>query len=178
MVVLVRLPVAQVCLMPDYRAQRCKFDLTDEESSALRKSLTDAIEYDRYPLSPRVQMLRGILMKFGPMAPQPPPPARPPTPDARLGARADRDDLAILSLAKEIPAQSRGICVTSRACLERLFRVVVLDSQQLTIKKTHNRSHMAPCGRLRSSHFREGCRCDHLPRHTPRPRNPHRRRLL
>jgi hypothetical protein len=30
--------------------------------------------------------------------------------------------------------------------VERLFRAVVLDSQQWTIKKAHNRSHMAPCG--------------------------------
>jgi hypothetical protein len=28
-----------------------QFDLTDEESSTLRKLLADAIEYDRYPLS-------------------------------------------------------------------------------------------------------------------------------
>jgi hypothetical protein len=33
---------------------------------ARRKLLADAIEYDRYPLSPRVQTLRRILAKFGP----------------------------------------------------------------------------------------------------------------
>jgi hypothetical protein len=54
-------------------------DLSDEETLALLNLLTDTIENDRYPLSPRVQMLRGILAKFGPMAPAPPPPARPPT---------------------------------------------------------------------------------------------------
>jgi hypothetical protein len=62
-----------------------QFDLTDEEVSALRKLLADAIDYDRYPLSLRVQALRYILAKFGPLAsrpptptPQEPGPARPP----------------------------------------------------------------------------------------------------
>jgi hypothetical protein len=52
-----------------------QFDLTDEEVSALRKLLADAIDYDRYPLSLRIQALRRILAKFGPLAPLPPPPA-------------------------------------------------------------------------------------------------------
>jgi len=59
-------------------------DLTDEETLALLNLLTETIEADRFPLSPRVQMLRGILAKFGPMGPAPLPPARPPT-------RAERD---------------------------------------------------------------------------------------
>jgi hypothetical protein len=67
-----------------------QFDLTDEETSALRKLLADAIAHDRYPLSPRIRMLGGILAKFGPMAAQPLPPARPPTQDARRGARRSR----------------------------------------------------------------------------------------
>jgi len=66
-----------------------QLDLTDEEASALRKLLADAIEYDRYPLSPRVQALRRILAKLEPIAP-PPPPARAPTQDARRGARRSR----------------------------------------------------------------------------------------
>ena len=45
-----------------------QFDLTDEEVSALRKLLTDAIEYDRFPLALRIQALRCILAKFGPLA--------------------------------------------------------------------------------------------------------------
>ena len=52
-------------------------DLSEEETSALLNLLTKTIENDRYPLSPRIQTLRGILTKFGPMAPAPPPPARP-----------------------------------------------------------------------------------------------------
>ena len=62
-------------------------DLTDEEASALRNLLTQTIENDRYPLPPRIQTLRGILAKFGPSAPAPPPPARPPTPEERDPSR-------------------------------------------------------------------------------------------
>ena len=38
--------------------------------------LVEVIEADRYPLSPRIRMLRAILAKFGPMGPAPAPPAR------------------------------------------------------------------------------------------------------
>jgi hypothetical protein len=65
-------------LLPSVAVQ---FDLTDEETSALQKLLADAIEYDRYPLSPRVRRLRGILAKFEPNGPAQPPPARPPAPE-------------------------------------------------------------------------------------------------
>jgi hypothetical protein len=58
-------------------------DLSEEETFALLNLLTKTIENDRYPLSPRIQTLRGILTKFGPMAPAPPPPARPPTAEER-----------------------------------------------------------------------------------------------
>jgi hypothetical protein len=44
-----------------------QLDLDDEETRALLNVLMDAIEDDRWPLSPRVQLLRGILMKFGEM---------------------------------------------------------------------------------------------------------------
>src|SRR5437667_24610 len=62
-----------------------QLDLTDEETLALLNLLTETIETDRYPLSPRVQTLRGILAKFGPMGPTPP--ARLPPPSGRC-ARA------------------------------------------------------------------------------------------
>jgi hypothetical protein len=42
-------------------------DLTDDETRALLNLLMDAIEDDRYPLSPRLQTLRAILMKFAAM---------------------------------------------------------------------------------------------------------------
>jgi hypothetical protein len=39
-------------------------DLTDEETAALTRLLREKIDNDRYPLSPRIQTLRGILAKF------------------------------------------------------------------------------------------------------------------
>jgi hypothetical protein len=65
-----------------------QLDLTDEETLALLNLLTEAIEGDRYPLSPRIRLLRGILAKFGELGPAPPPPARPPTPEERDPARS------------------------------------------------------------------------------------------
>ena len=54
-----------------------KLDLTDEEADALARLLRNAIDADRYPLSPRVQMLKGILAKIRPEAkPEPPPPPK------------------------------------------------------------------------------------------------------
>jgi hypothetical protein len=69
---------------------RMQLDLTDEETFALLNLLTETIEADRYPLSPRIRTLRGILYKFGPMGPAPPSPARPPTPEERDPNRAPR----------------------------------------------------------------------------------------
>jgi hypothetical protein len=66
------------------------FDLTDEETFALLNLLTKTVENDRYPLSPRIQILRGILAKFSPSAPAPPPPAKPPTPEERDPSRRPR----------------------------------------------------------------------------------------
>jgi hypothetical protein len=41
-----------------------KPDLTDVETEALSRLLRDTIDDDRYPLSPRVQMWKGILAKL------------------------------------------------------------------------------------------------------------------
>jgi hypothetical protein len=41
-------------------------DLTDEEATALARLLSAAIDDDHFPLSPRVQTLRGILGKLRP----------------------------------------------------------------------------------------------------------------
>lgn len=65
-------------------------ELDDEETRALLNVLMEAIEADPYPLSPRIQLLRRILAKFGPMAPAPPPPAHRPTPEERDPRRAPR----------------------------------------------------------------------------------------
>jgi len=67
-----------------------QLDLNDEETLALLNLLTETIESDRYPFSQRVRMLRGILAKFGPMTPAPPPPARPPTTEERDPGRRPR----------------------------------------------------------------------------------------
>ena len=41
-------------------------DLTEEETDALAGLLRRTIDYDRYPLSPRVQTLKAILAKIQP----------------------------------------------------------------------------------------------------------------
>jgi len=43
-----------------------RLDLTDEETAALVRLLRDTIDNDRYPLSPRIQMLKAILGKIRP----------------------------------------------------------------------------------------------------------------
>jgi len=54
-----------------------KPDLTDEETDALVRLLRETIDADRYPLSPRVQMWKGILAKIRPEAkPEPLPPLK------------------------------------------------------------------------------------------------------
>jgi hypothetical protein len=52
-------------------------DLSDEETAALTQELHDIVESDRYPLSPRIRTLRGILGKLRPEPPREPlPPPR------------------------------------------------------------------------------------------------------
>jgi hypothetical protein len=75
-------------------------DLSDEETFALLNLLVDTIEADRYPMSPRIRLLREILAKFaeiGPAPPElvqklrryaPPPPAHRPRPEERDPNRA------------------------------------------------------------------------------------------
>ena len=55
------------------------------------------------------------------------------------------------------------------------------DHCLVVLRKSQNGRRLQPQGfarRIGSSHLREVCCCDHLPRHTSRPRNPNRRRLL
>jgi hypothetical protein len=40
-------------------------DLTDDDKAILVELLRETIEHDRFPLSPRVKRLRGILAKLG-----------------------------------------------------------------------------------------------------------------
>jgi hypothetical protein len=55
-------------------------DLTDEETAVLARLLGNTIDGDRYPLSSRVQLLRGILAKIRPE------PAREPLPPLKVYA--------------------------------------------------------------------------------------------
>ena len=54
-----------------------QLELADDEAAALLALLNRAIDNDRYPLSPRVRVLRGIRAKL-PGAPPEPPPIGPP----------------------------------------------------------------------------------------------------
>ena len=66
-----------------------QLDLTDEETAALTRLLTNTIDDDRYPLSPRIQVLNGILGKIRPApAREPlPPPKHYEPPRATAGRR-------------------------------------------------------------------------------------------
>jgi hypothetical protein len=55
-------------------------DLTDEEAAAIIRELHDTVESDRYPFSPRIRTLRGILNKLRPE------PAREPLPPPKVYA--------------------------------------------------------------------------------------------
>jgi len=52
-------------------------ELTDEQAAALLRELNRIIESDRYPLLPRIRMIREIRARL-PGAPAAPPPASPP----------------------------------------------------------------------------------------------------
>jgi hypothetical protein len=55
-------------------------DLSDDEAAALSRLLTNTIDTDRYPLSPRIQMLKAVLAKIRPE------PAREPWPPPKVYA--------------------------------------------------------------------------------------------
>jgi hypothetical protein len=66
-------------------------DLTDEETDALARLLSRTIDDDRYPLSPRVQTLRGILAQLRPepvREPSPPPKVYAPPSKGRYRGRS------------------------------------------------------------------------------------------
>jgi len=67
-----------------------QLDLTDEEAAALLRELNNIIEPDRYPLSPRIRMLRGIRAKLPGAPPQPPPCATAGTRRTKTRASATR----------------------------------------------------------------------------------------
>jgi hypothetical protein len=55
-------------------------DLSDDEAAALTQELHDIVENDRYPFSPHIRTLRGILAKLRPE------PIREPLPPRRVYA--------------------------------------------------------------------------------------------
>jgi hypothetical protein len=68
------------------------WDLSDEETAALVRVLSDTIDGDRYPLSPRILTLKSILSKVQPQPvrePLPPPKVYAP-PRAAAGRRRRR----------------------------------------------------------------------------------------
>jgi hypothetical protein len=66
-------------------------DLSDEETTALARLLSSTIDGDRFPLSPRVQTLKGILGKFRPKPPREPlPPIKNYDPPQATAARRHR----------------------------------------------------------------------------------------
>jgi hypothetical protein len=50
-----------------------QLDLDDDEAAALIRALDRLIRDDRYPLAPRIRVLRAILAKLRPEPPAPPP---------------------------------------------------------------------------------------------------------
>jgi hypothetical protein len=70
-------------------------DLSEEEKTALARLLSDAIDRDRYPLSPRIKTLKTILAKIRPEPvreplPAPPKVYAPPRATARQRRRTGR----------------------------------------------------------------------------------------
>jgi hypothetical protein len=59
-------------------------DLTDDEAAALTRELHDIVENDRYPFSPRIRTLRGILAKIRPE------PVRKPLPPLKVYAPSSK----------------------------------------------------------------------------------------
>jgi hypothetical protein len=86
-------------------------DFDNAERLGLLNLLTEAVEADPYPLSPRVQLYRQILVRFGPLGGLLPPPAfdcdhyfRPPTMRQRMAAAPPKSDaLAVKGLFRDVP---------------------------------------------------------------------------
>jgi hypothetical protein len=66
------------------------FDLTDDEMTALFRLLSQTIDNDRYPLSLRIQTLKGILAKIRPEPVREPLPPLKQYEPPRVGARRRR----------------------------------------------------------------------------------------
>jgi len=65
-------------------------DLTEDETAAVAMLLRRTIDDDRYPLSPRIQVLRAVLNKIHPEPERPPLPLVRVYAPPRVGARRRR----------------------------------------------------------------------------------------
>ncbi len=82
-------------------------DLIDEETAALTQELHDIVENDRYPFSPRIRTLRGILAKLRPE------PVREPLPPPKVYAPPS---VAAIWMGKRIASRrnvTEPLCVAS-----------------------------------------------------------------
>ena len=75
-------------------------DLTEDETGALASLLSRTIDGDRYPLSPRIQMLKAILAKIrpGPLR-KPLPPLKRYEPPTRHGGQETWQTAVVLQTA-------------------------------------------------------------------------------
>ena len=113
-------------------------DLSDEEAAALIKELADITGNDRYPFSPRIQTLRGILAKLRPdptREPAPPPKVYSPPrakaarrrPERDFGRQRPRDPNETDSAAEgtgfelPVPWKTPGVLVRGGYVSPRLF---------------------------------------------------------
>jgi hypothetical protein len=95
-------------------------DLTDEETAALARLLSDTINGDRFPLSPRVQVLKAILTKIQPEPPREPlPPLKNYAPPRATTARRRRRAASV-----EIRTGSANDPGQRRCCARSPHRVV------------------------------------------------------
>jgi hypothetical protein len=76
-------------------------ELTEEETAALTRLLSQTIDDDRYPLSPRIQTFKGILAKIRPLA----------APSAPQGAEAEevRETLPPLGITSRRVPQPESV---------------------------------------------------------------------
>jgi hypothetical protein len=84
-------------------------DLTDDEAAALTQELHDIVENDRYPFSPRIRTLRGILAKLRPepvRKPLPPPKVYSPPRAAAARRRHQREIARTAELRSSAPVRS------------------------------------------------------------------------
>jgi hypothetical protein len=105
-----------------------KLDLFDEQAAALVKSLDKMIDEDRYPLSPRIQMLRQIRHLMRPEPPrQPLPPLKYYDPAARFGS----PETPTLS-ARQVSGRSPSMVGSERdRLLDAVRRVAAQDGYGL-----------------------------------------------